>query len=456
MNDRELLIDICNREESSRLYDIKIGGISIYNFVRRNIIEKVASVYNLGSKYSLPEVPINEYRLSVIKSFFQILKLFVCKRRINVFIYAFSRIEKVNGQYLDKFTDPLIDLTNIKNSYIIFENGRNGRHLKPRYHHKYVVYSDFIPWLAWHLPYIKKRMKSQYAEEFRRLEDLISSCFPELSVDREQIIGDVISALLCVKLYGYIFKWFKIYSFIGPARDGFLNIIPAAKKNGVKVFELQHGITYGESMTYSGYRDELFTPDLFLSFGILNSAKCYGISEDKVVEIGWAFEKYLKKKELNTDEDLSVLVISSPAISEKMVNVTCEFASQYPQVLFYFRPHPNEQLDSQILERLKSLPNIRIDNNQENVMVALMRFDNVMGENSTVLYEALSMGKKVGKLNLYGLTPQYLKGEDKACFYEITDAESFAFFMNSPVDDGKPKKRLYTEFNPEAINQLLK
>lgn len=224
----------------------------------------------------------------------------------------------------------------------------------------------------------------------------------------------------------------------------------------MKVIELQHGITYGETPTYSGFNDILFSPDYFLSFGNVHSANCYGISDDKVFEIGWAFNNYIQKlKKGNEDvSKIKVLVISSPSISEKMVSVTCMFAEKHPDIHFYFRPHPSEQLDGNRLNRLNSCPNITIDNNQENVMVTILMFDNVMGENSTVLYEALSMGKKVGKVQMEGLEPRYLTEDDKSFFYQITDDYTFMDFIKASLD-AKPSKKLYTEFKPEVINQLL-
>ena len=455
MNDTELLIDICKREISSNLYNIEIDGIYIYNFIRRYVRERVASVYNHGSKYSLPQFSVKEYRVSVLKSLYHLIKFYIRKRRTAILLYSFSRIDVVNGQYLDKFTDPLIDFSKIKDSYIIFEQGRNGRHLTPRYHRKNIVYSDFIPWIVAHMSFPRKKMNAQYHNALLKLEESIENSFPEVDFDRNLIANNVLSSLMEVKLYTKIFKWHNVKYFIAPARDGLVNIIPAAKKCGVKVFELQHGVTYSESFTYSGYIDPLFSPDYFLSFGKLNSSKCYGTTDDKVVEIGWAFEKYLKHKIVIQNENCNVMVVSSPAISEQMVSITCSLASQNPNVVFHFRPHPNEQLDAERMERLNSFSNIRIDNNLENISVSLMRFDNVIGENSTVLYEALSMGKKVGKLHLEGLIPHYLDEEDRSFFYEITDFESFTNFIRLPLNS-KPSKKIYTEFNPEAINQLLK
>ena len=455
-NSDNILLNLCNRENGSDIFNIEINGIPIYYYFRRYTHNEVLKLHNLGEAAKQPTVGIWEYRSTIVKSLFQLIGLLLFRKRYDNFVYSFYRTEMVDGTYLDKFTDPLIDESNVGDSYIIFEQGRAGRHLRPRLHQNKVIYADAIYWLGSKL---WKRKKNEYArrnkDSIEKLYVELVKTFPEVKYDKDAIIRILVKIDLYQKFFSYIFKTIHAINFIAPSRADFIHLIPTAKQNNMRVLELQHGVTYGETLTYSGFFHPLFSPDYFLTFGKIHSAKCYGISEDKVVEIGWAFEKYLKKQIQNTDEKLSVLVVSSPDISDKMVNITCEFASHHPQILFYFRPHPNEQLDSQRLERLKSLPNVRIDNNLENVMVALMRFDNVMGENSTVLYEALSMGKKVGKLNLCGLTPRYLKEEDKACFYEITGAESFASFMNSPIDDGKPKMGIYSKFDSNAINRLL-
>ena len=81
-------------------------------------------------------------------------------------------------------------------------------------------------------------------------------------------------------------------------------------------------------------------------------------------------------------------------------------------------------------------------------------FDNIIGENSTVLYEALTINKKVGKLYLSQLNPLYLKEEDRASFWEIHETNDLKSMLDGNVND-KPYKSIYSPFNKDLFDSLL-
>ena len=216
---------------------------------------------------------------------------------------------------------------------------------------------------------------------------------------------------------------------------------------------MQHGLTYANTLTYTGFHDPLFTPDFFLSFGKIHSACCYGIEPERIIEIGWGFERYFKDKQEKSSHN-NVLVISDPDVSRKVISVVCKLAESNPDIIFNLRPHPLEILDTNTLSNLSKIKNIVINDNLENIAVVLMRFDCVLGVNSTVLYEALAFKKKVGRLDMEGLDIKFLDEEDKKYFYMISDEKSFIEFINSPFGE-KPSLNIYTPFNPETINKLL-
>ena len=450
-----ILKELCKREDNSNLFNIKIEDVPIYYYFRRYTHNEELKLHNYSEVFQHPKVGLWEYRKTVFKSLLQIFSLVLCRKKFDSFIYSFYRTDKVNGVFMDKFTDPLIDESNVGKSYIIFEEGRAGRHLCPRLHNNKVIYSDAVNWFAQKLwKYKKNKFAKRNKQKIEELYNELVKTFPEVNYNKDAILRILVKISIYQKIYGIIFKSIHAKFFIAPSRADFLHLIPIAKQANMKVMELQHGVTYGETLTYSGYFHPLFSPDYFLSFGKIHSAKCYGTSNDKVIEIGWAFEKFIMKLEIEKDNKQKVLVVSSPAHSEKIVAATCFLASQNPNILFFFRPHPNEQLDDNRLMLLNDFSNVKIDNNHDNIIVTLMRYDNVIGENSTALYEALSMGKKVGKLNMEGLQPKYLVENDICYFYEIKNNDDFIQFINAP-QDGKPFKKIYTFFKPEVVNQLL-
>jgi len=77
-------------------------------------------------------------------------------------------------------------------------------------------------------------------------------------------------------------------------------------------------------------------------------------------------------------------------------------------------------------------------------------FTNVIGENSTVLYEAVSMGKKVARLALGGLHPKFINPEDYDSFFIIRKFEDFSKFIESNMDSRIPTS-IYSEFTGDQL-----
>lgn len=92
-----------------------------------------------------------------------------------------------------------------------------------------------------------------------------------------------------------------------------------------------------------------------------------------------------------------------------------------------------ERLGRRHLEQISSFSNIVIQDNKINSNVILDSFSHIIGENSTVLYEALSMGKKVGKLCYPVFHPVYLKQEDKEAVWEIASQQDFEKFVSGSL-----------------------
>ena len=95
---------------------------------------------------------------------------------------------------------------------------------------------------------------------------------------------------------------------------------------------------------------------------------------------------------------------------------------------------------------IDSMPNVKLQDKKINITVVLQGFSHIVGENSTVLYEALAIHKKVGRLCYPKLHPKYLEESDKDCFWEISSQQDFVTFLKEDVSS-KKSKCIYSPFN---------
>lgn len=452
-----IIKEVCQKEINEGCYDVRIDGVEIFHYVKRYLRNKVLSMNGFGEKGDSVFQPKSAMIKSIIVSFFQIKKTLISRKHFINCLYSFRRVDKVDGIYLDKFTDPLIDYSIIGDNYIALEAGREGAHYKPRYHADHVVYADWFNALSFArakfiLPFFKKK----YKELFAHFYDVIDKAFPNIEYSHDEIVETVCYGLQKRSVYSRFFKRIQCKRFLAPSRFDFQMIIPAARDNNISVIELQHGITYAETLTYSGFRSHMFVPDVFLAFGEMAPKNVYGIEEGKIYDIGFAFldyvNDYLKSKNI---EEGGVLLISEPEVTSKMISVALKLAKRYPNIVFSFRPHPNEYLSQEQLRTMKTVKNLVVDDNTQNIMVSLTHFKHVIGENSTVLYEALSLGCIVGKLSMEGLAPKYLEERDKQYFYEINNEDDFGvFYYDAKVNENV--KHIYSPYNREKFEELIK
>jgi hypothetical protein len=93
-----------------------------------------------------------------------------------------------------------------------------------------------------------------------------------------------------------------------------------------------------------------------------------------------------------------------------------------------------------------------VDNTLES-FCALSQYECVIGENSTVMYEAMSMGKKVGRLNYGGFCVKetdLIHGGTK-----INSHDELIKFVESPYSDEQDSKDVYSDFDEHALNSIL-
>ena len=450
----KIINSLCEREEKSGCYDCEVAGIKVYNLIRF----EVRNIYLQARGYSFVEeykgANYFEILRAITKSTFQLGKIWFGKKKYDTLFYPFLRLDHVGNFYLDKFTDPIIDSCDL-GDYIIFERGKRCIHPRPRLHHQKVVYTNLIDvtsdLIAKFFPGLFKR---KYHEELERLFYSIGLTLDGIDYDKSYILNHILHYFCFIKVYAILLRRMGIKKIFAPSRANIISLTYAAKMNNIIVNEFQHGITYGETALYSGRRERDFVPDYFLAFGNTPPRNVYGIDESKIYNIGWAFQDYIDEIQTDTEiSDKDVLVISGPCMTDKILSATFRLAKDNLDVHFVVRPHPAEVVSDEHRESVERYSNVNFQDPKINVAVAMRPYHNIIGENSTVLYEALTYGKKVARFCFEGFAPRYLTPEDEECFWKVNDMASFKAFIEGKAEDKKSMK-IYSKFDKELFMKI--
>jgi len=458
-NYSELVIELCNLEQVLQLELDKIRDVPIWRIVRRKYRGRYLSQRNISN-------PLNDNFscfdfFQLLKVYFislkQFLKLMFGSKKYENMILGFPRLEKIDGIYLDKFVDPLISGTRIKDSYVYFERGRSGKHFTPRLNNESVVYTEFLDFTSQILgvisiPIVFLCNSRKFMNVFRKA----SKSFTLTAKDYISIVYRCGVFIFFVFFLKIILRRLQIKRFFGVSAILFFKYTIACKELGITIYELQHGITTGPTTAYSGIYNEKLAPDYFLAFGKSSMKEVFSVPLSKMIDIGWAFKNFIKNHTFNIlYPESTYLIVSDPEITHCIIDTSIQLSQMYPNCEFHIRLHPQERLTEDQQNILLLYKNILLQDNAINSNIALLSYRSVLGENSTVLYEALSMGRKVGRFCFNGFSPQIMPDfEQEYNFFYIKSINDFSKFCTINNDLSAPNS-IYSDFNADIVNNLL-
>jgi hypothetical protein len=452
------LKEIVNKEKELDIYRYRVFGIPFWRIVRFIIRTRYLSL-KTGFQYNTTKKNLS-FKLLLINflvSFFQYLVLFSKRKRYENIVFAFPRLQKLGDQYIDKFTDPIVVESKIKNNCIIFQRPLAGNHKENRINSEIAVKTDFIEVTSKILGMILFPFIGLFY--FRTLIGVYKSSKEYFLLKHKHILFFILtlsnfSFSFC--FHYILFKKLKPKRIFLVDREIFFPIILACKRLKINVYEIQHGVTHGETAVYSGKYDESIDPDFFLAFGEAWIGPQFGMPLDRIINIGWAYKDYIKGRYYNIPvTENSTLVIPEPHITEKIISITKELALLHNNITFHIRLHPQESLNDNHKNMLSGVDNIFIQDNTVESTLAIMSYKFLLGENSSVLYEALSFGKKVGRINYGGLLPELVEGNVIDGFYYLNGPNDFNFFINSSINtESKVDNLAYSDFDKDKFNSL--
>lgn len=452
MEQSAIIRECHNIEKELSLGDFTIKGIPIWRILRFS-----ARIHYINNKV--------EYNESTSKPFTvgrRTLKLFsgfwrFLGRKNTTMVFPFGRLAFDDQQYFDKFTDPVLDISGFDNkAYFIVDSGYFQGNYK-RLHKSNAISNEYRTvsrQILRHLLKLYFRIcKNKVVVE---LYNTIKEPF-QVTDEYLTIMNDKVAYFFAD--YYYNLFWFRLIkpkrAFI-VYREGYLSVLAACKKLAIPVAEFQHGITLDDTTSYTGDYDSRIDPDYFLVFGNYWRGPQFGMPLERIIPVGWAYGNYIK-----THFDMSakqpkanVLVISSSEISEQILDALIILSPVLQEVQFHIRLHPSEAYDERLQQKLKTIPNAKVVNNRIDSAKVLPQYSRVIGENSSVLYEALSYGCKVGMLNICGLHPATYTPGIKDSFSIIDSKDDFERFMSEEEVKVNPNA-FYTDFDANLFNAFI-
>ncbi|MFA7116522.1 MAG: hypothetical protein WC140_04750 [Bacteroidales bacterium] len=450
------LLDI---ENSLNLTDYKVNGVSIWRLYRRycrdKFLKKELSVIRYSKKKNYSVKIIVGIR-HIFFSMFDIIKLFISHKTFENVIFPYPRLQKINNKYLDKFTDPVIKESLLsKNSCLcvfsftkFFKKNRINKDLCYHVDLIYALSRMFMFFYSFFYPFTKG---------FKCVNSLFKQCSEIFSLNRKDLLRFHIIYMefwLLMVMWTFLYKHINAKRLFIVVRNDFIPQIVAAHKLGIPVYEFQHGAVLGDTVLYTGNYDEIIDPDYMLTFGEIWRNSKFGIPINKIINIGWAYKSLIYKHMDNKIKKNYVLVISSPNITEKILSTTIDLAVAYPKYNFDIRCHPKESYNLKQINKVDSIKNLNIVDNLQEIFIALNSYKYVLGENSSVLYEAISIGKVVGRINYNGIKIRKISEADDEVFYYLKNIKDFEFFVNF-FNPKILRDTYYSDFKPSIINNLL-
>lgn len=217
--------------------------------------------------------------------------------------------------------------------------------------------------------------------------------------------GKIKSFLTQTRGYERLFKLlgFKTIFIVNAIQPG---IIGGARRSGVRIVELQHGSIsrFHPLHNWSTSSTPSTVPDEFWVWGEswIQGVRFGATTKPIVVGAVSSYETVRTGREPETKG--LVAFMSSADVTEKLFATALKCAAENPDLEFIYKAHPREDLNRQLLELQErtDLRNLTILEHENSALALIKRSEYVVGVNSTTLFEAAGMEKRVAVIKVSG------------------------------------------------------
>ena len=403
-NPNNIIEPILSLEKRLNLFDWDFLGVKIWELIRLDIY--LSGYDNSQSKGNafVKLIKLKYYILNIVLN--SPLTLF---KKADYLIFESSRYIYLNNSYVDIYTASvkeqlikekknfkLLHYINSKEQYLSKnENSAsfNLLYLFSKAVKLYLILSKTTK--------IKKRIKELPLE----LKNYDTNLNLTKLIKTKYI--KVISEEVVFSLYFKIIKPQKIYLIAYNGREG---MIAAAKKLGIPLVEIQHGVLSKYNLVYSFpsfTKNKLqFFPTFFLYHSFFSKQVFYLPLSVKYCEISdKTYLDYVKRIFGTNGPKIkkSIAFISQTTVMDSLLKVIQNNIEDLKDYNIYYRAHPNENVGDQILELTRANPNFSISNKNENFFEFVSKIEICIGVYSAALIDAIIFNCKVYLLNIEGV-----------------------------------------------------
>ena len=252
-NISEVLGKFENIEKKFLLDNHKIKNINWWDFSRYIIYEQLLSRLNLnGFQFFINKKQnskrtffkkYSDYIIKFLSFFYYVLSMkspIWIKQNTNLVFGHPRRIFEKN-MYIDKYTDPFIEIFQKKINFTVIENPLGSNHLSPS-KTKNLFYGDFFIFFSKILSiFLLKRISDSDEHFLKKIENDFENNF-KIKIKLLNTIRELLPIYKAeLIVYKYFFKIKKPKNILVVNSIGYESMIEAAKSLKITTYELQHG-----------------------------------------------------------------------------------------------------------------------------------------------------------------------------------------------------------------------
>lgn len=449
------------------MFDKKIEGVKFWQYIRDSVIEShLRAVYGIYNEDFLRKVVHKQDKVNYkVRDFIKenlIYNQFRMKKR-EVLIFASDRkVKDDKNRYRDVYTD-IID-KNLKQSHYLLTFVRDNPlpHSSPNL--IYIKLEQFKRIMG-----IKDDVVKVSKKEFEeKVIQPLESCF-DIRFDNTHIAQMHTFLERCLtrrkplaKYYNYILDKSrpKLILTVGIGFE-MLVLCAVAKKKGIPVVVLQHGIISTGSFPYNSPQIVKISafPDYMFVFGKYEKERGkFSIPRSRIIPVGYPeLDNYIKTaKEEKTA--IKKLLVLSCGDEKKLLDFTNELAGRIDGTKYkvVYKLHPMEYGDWKNLYGRHLLhPNIEVvGENSKSVYDYFMQADWVIGMFSTSLYEATAFNVKIAILDS-AYKQDYKELFESKRAESINSVDEFLLMIDSKDVDSKACNLYFEENGMENVQKAV-